>query len=71
MLAWFNRAKATATDPKVTIKDHYDHHLNMVDDIINFHLKDSESAKRKYHSVAPAEPVVAGQIPWLRHLTGH
>ncbi|WP_367393241.1 hemagglutinin repeat-containing protein [Pseudomonas sp. X4] len=26
-------AKGTATDPKVTIKDHYDHHLNMVDDI--------------------------------------
>lgn len=25
--------KGTATDPKVTIKDHYDHHLNMVDDI--------------------------------------
>lgn len=26
-------AKGAATAPKVTIKDHYDHHLNMVDDI--------------------------------------
>ncbi|MNL20178.1 hypothetical protein D3C87_1414130 [compost metagenome] len=26
-------AKGAASGPKVTIKDHYDHHLNMVDDI--------------------------------------
>lgn len=62
-------AKGTATDPKVTIKDHYDHHLNMVDDIKDqlssqgFRVSEKEISFGSFCGTGRCRPDIVAEAP--------